>query len=155
MNEMIKVDLNFVTPDQSFAYSLYSEQGKKICDDHTVLSVQDIEKYIKTYGNYVYYIVPKNNTSEINERYQKVYEHSRLIIDEIVHEKTLSTETFKEAEVLIENIISDLSFSDMRAINLLHIVKSFDEYLFQHHINAGILSAYMAHHTPLQRGFDF
>jgi len=147
MAQMVKVNLNYVTPDQSFAYPLYTEDGLKLFDDHTILSSETITRTIGQYGSYIYYLASDEKTSQVDIKMQSAYEHSRVIIDEIVHSEALSKETFRKAEILVEDLISDLQYSEIKAINLLHIVKTVDDYLFQHLINVGILSAYLAHHN--------
>jgi len=140
----VKIDLNYVHPNTSFIYPLQSEDDTRILDARVVLSKTLLSDIIRKHGHNVFYL--KNVTEKtmpphlINEAAVQ----TRSILEEITHTEKISRASFNKAERVVENILRSLDFAEIKAINLLKDVKTFDDYLYQHLVNVGILAALFA-----------
>jgi HD-GYP domain-containing protein (c-di-GMP phosphodiesterase class II) len=65
-------------------------------------------------------------------------------MDEIFSTEKLSRTSYRNAETVIEEIIGDLSSTDVDALNLIKDIKSHEEYLYTHSVNTGIITALFA-----------
>lgn len=140
----IKIDLTYINPNSSFIYPLYSDSGEKIIDARIILTPKRIENIVGKFGNVVYYIINERRAIIPDYRMKQAREQARNILDEISTSDKLSKENLKQAEVIVEEIIRDLSSGEVETINLLKELKNFDEYLYNHSVNVGVLVAVFA-----------
>ncbi len=136
-----KVDLKYISPNRSFVHPLYSENGEKVLDARKILTIERIKSITKKYGSIVYYYSTEEEKAIPGNTLTSAVEESRELMEEVFRTEKLDKKSYKRAECIIEDIINNLDFSEMKAITLLKELKSFDEYLFQHQVNVGVLSA--------------
>ncbi len=139
-----RIDLNYINPNRSYIHPLYSENGDKILDERKILTPQRIESIKKKYGNIAYYYSDEEEQSVPPNLLMNAADNSRDLMADIFRTEKIDKKSYKKAEQIVETIISDLDFNDMKAINLLKTIKSYDEYLYQHQVNVGVLSAIFA-----------
>jgi len=148
MNNKIKLNLNYLRPGCNLIYPLYTEDGEKIIDDRVILTQRKIDEIKKKYGDIVYYhdsdAEIKNELTIPREHITKAVNNSRSIIEEIRNTDKLSKSAYREAENVVEDIVSDLNSNELEAIKLLKELKSHEDYLYQHSVNVGMLSAIFA-----------
>ncbi len=140
----VKIDLNYINEGSSFIYPLYSSAGVKILEPRIILT-RDIISTIKAkHGNILFYTEAGGKAVIPPFRMKIAYNTSRDIIEEIARSDKLSKTSFHSAEKLVEDILNDVTGSDIDAIALLKDLKDFDEYLYNHSVNVGVLSAVLA-----------
>lgn len=140
----IKIDLDYIRPNNSFIYPLYSEDGRIILDARTVLTSEKIIELKEKYGNLVFYTDNGDRAVIPDFRMKIAYNKSKEIINQITTTDKITKSAFKEAEKVVEEIVSDLSSTEFEAINLLKDLKSYDEYLYNHSVNVGVLTSLFA-----------
>jgi len=150
MERKIKVDLDFVEPNKSFIHPLFTNNGRIVLPERVQLTEEKLKKIKRIYGNIVYYIdnVPEKQVTGSGSATQRVFqsakEKSKDIIGEIAKTNKISRTTLMKAERVVEEIISDLNYTELKALNLLKEMQSYDEYIYQHLVNVGILAALFA-----------
>ncbi len=140
----IKIDLDFVRPGMSFMYPLYSERGDKVLDERMALSEEKIAKIRELHGNIVYYTDAGRRSTIPGYRIKIACNTARDILGEITKSEKISRSSLRTAESLVEGILSDLSSSEIDTVDLLKDFGSYDDYLHNHLVNVGILSAVFA-----------
>lgn len=135
----IKVDLDYLKPGASFIYPLYSSENEKICDERIVLSPEIISGIRERYGNIVYYTDIGKRAVIPRYRMKIAYNVSKELLDEVAFSNKISRTSYKSAEKIVEDIISDITSTETEAIDLLKDLKSYDNYLYNHSVNVGIL----------------
>ncbi len=140
----VKIDLNYINEGVSFIYPLFSPEGEKILDARTPLTGELITRFKERHGRYVFYTETGGKAVIPPFRMKLAYNMSREIIGEISKSDKMSKTTFHNAEKLVEDILNDISGSDIEIITLLKDLKDFDEYLYNHSVNVGVLSAVFA-----------
>jgi len=143
-DQLIQIDMDYLSPNCSFIYPLYSKEGDKILNERTALSAQLIKKIKLKYGNYVYFTDTGHNSIIPIYRMNIAYNKSRDIMNEIKRSEKLSKTAYREAEKVIEEIISDLHASEVEAMSLLKNLQTEDDYSYQHSVNVGVMSAVFA-----------
>lgn len=154
MEKKVRVDLDYIVPNKSFVYPLYSMSGRVVLPERVVLTEERIKKIKRIYGNMVYYIeneyepvtapAPSTKGSFPGRLTEKALGSSRDILGEIAKTNKLSRSSYQKAERVVEDIVSELDYADIKAISLLKDMKSYDEYIYQHLVNVGMLSALFA-----------
>ncbi len=142
--QKVKINIDFLRPNSKIVYPLYSFEGKKILDERVILTSQMINKIKGEYGNVVYGLEPEDFGVIPRHRIEKAIDSSKNIIEEISNSEKLTKTAYNEAEKVIEDIITDLDSSEIEAIKLLKDLKSFEEYIYQHSVNVGIIAAVFA-----------
>ncbi len=140
----IKIDLDYLSPNISFIYPLYSPEGEKILEARVVLSRELIKVIRDKYGNVVYYNSEGQRAVIPPYRIKIAYNTSREIMEEIAKSDKISKASFHNAEKIVEDILKDLSDASVDAIDLIKDLKSYDEYLYNHSVNVGVLTALFA-----------
>jgi putative nucleotidyltransferase with HDIG domain len=140
----VKIDLDYISAGVSFIYPLFSGEGVKILDARVVLTPEIIGTIKARHGNLVYYTETAGKAVIPPFRMKLAYNTSRDIIEEISRSDKLSRTSYHTAEKLVEDILNDITGSDIEAISLLKDLKDFDEYLYNHSVNVGVLSAVFA-----------
>ena len=140
----VKIDLDYISEGSSFIYPLYSSSGVKILDTRIILTREIISTIKHKYGNIIYYTETGGKAVIPPFRMKIAYNTSRDIIEEISRSDKISKTSYHSAEKLVEDILNDVSGSDIDAITLLKDLKNFDEYLYNHSVNVGVLSAVLA-----------
>jgi HD-GYP domain-containing protein (c-di-GMP phosphodiesterase class II) len=139
----VKLNVDFLRPGSSIVYPLYSEEGENVVEKRAILTKSRIDQIKKKYGNVVYYTIDEEKV--ISQKHlDNAIDKSMGIMHEISQTKKLTNRAFNEAEKVVEDIVSDLDNSEIQAICLLKELKSHEEYLHQHSVNVGILSAIFA-----------
>lgn len=140
----VKIDLDYIGSGVSFIYPLFSSEGIKILDARVVLTPEIIGRIKAKHGNMVFYTETAGKAVIPPFRMKLAYNTAREIIDEISRSDKLSRTSFHSAEKLVEDILNDVTGSDIEAISLLKELKDFDEYLYNHSVNVGVLTAVFA-----------
>lgn len=140
----IKIDLSYINPNSSFIYPLYTENGEKVLDARIILTPQRIQTILEQFGNIVYYIINERRAIIPDYRMKQAREQAKNILNEISTNDKLSKRNLKKAEEIVEDIILDLNSGEIETISLLKELKNFDEYLYNHSVNVGILVAVFA-----------
>jgi HD-GYP domain-containing protein (c-di-GMP phosphodiesterase class II) len=142
--QKVKINIDYLRPNSKIIYALYSTEGKKITDDRVILSPQKLDQIKNDYGKIVYALKVNKKGIISQKNLDTALDKSKEIIDEITTTKKLTKRAYNEAERVVDGIISDLNSSEMEAINLLKNLKSYEEYVYQHSVNVGILAAVLA-----------
>ncbi len=138
----VVIDLNYLQPDTTFVYPLYSPQGEKILEKKQVLTETLIKDIIKKNGSRVFYYFKDYEAGLIPEiLLGKAFSDTRDMIKNSIRNGKLSQGAFDKSEELVEEILSEISDKELSAINLLKDMKKYDNYLYAHAVNVGILSA--------------
>lgn len=139
--KQVKINLEYLRPNNSFIYPIYSSEGEKILESRVVLTADMIKKIILKHGSVVYYTDTGDRAVIPSFRMKIAYNQSLEMMEEIVRTEKLSRASYKVAEKVIEEILKDLSSAEVEVISLLKELHSFDEYLYNHSVNVGILTA--------------
>jgi HD-GYP domain-containing protein (c-di-GMP phosphodiesterase class II) len=140
----IKIDLNQLKPNSSFAYPLYSLEGEKIIDQGTVMTPDFISKVKLKHGSIIFF-----SDSAVMSPIQQFRANDALsvsieLMEEISKRQKLTRTTFDTAVKVAEGIADDLSSSlNIDEIDLLK-GNSFEDYVFYHSVNVSILSGLFA-----------
>ncbi|HNV47133.1 MAG TPA: HD domain-containing protein [Spirochaetota bacterium] len=140
----VKINLSYLRPNSTFIYPLFSEEGKKILDERIVLTAELIKKITARFGNFVYYAEDGKRAVIQEGKLRAALATSHDVLDEIARTSKLSAEKYHEAERLVDDIIHNLSVEHANVINLIKDLKSFDDYLYNHSVNVGLLTAVFA-----------
>lgn len=140
----ISINLNYLRPYSNLVYSLYSVSGEKILNEYTLLTPKIIEFMKNEYGNIVFAFETRKKGIISEKNLEMAVDTSKNIIEEISKSKKITKATYREAEKVVDSIITDLDSSEIEAINLLQNLKFYEEYSFQHSVNVGILAAIFA-----------
>ena len=140
----ISINLNYLRPYSNLVYSLYSFSGEKILNEYTLLTPKIIEFMKNEYGNIVFAFETRKKGIISEKNLEMAVDTSKNIIEEISRSKKITKASYKEAEKVVDSIITDLDSSEIEAINLLQNLKFYEEYSFQHSVNVGILAAIFA-----------
>ncbi len=140
----IKIDLDYIRPNSSFIHPLYSEGGELILEARSLLTREWIHDIKARFGKYVLYTDPNPRPVVPAYRMKIAYNNSRELMEEILHSDKLTRTALRSAEKIVEEIINDLSSAEADAIDLLKEIKTYEEYLYNHSVNVGVLSAFFA-----------
>lgn len=155
-SQKVSIDLDYITADTSFVYPLYSEDGKKLLDEREVLSAAKIRYIRGVYGSKVYYYIPGGSDGLVSGRiYHKAWNHTKKVLDEILSTEKFTPDAYKRTEEIINDIIEELKSKEMSILTLIKDMRSFDEYLYNHSINVGMLTALLAQKKRLYHGPEF
>ncbi len=140
----IKIDLDYLSPNNSFIYPLYASTGEKILEARVILTAEKIREVRERYGNILFYTDSGDRAVIPSYRMKIAYNKAKEIMDEILHTEKLTRTAFRDAEKVVEEIVNDLNTTEINAISLLKDLKSHEEYLYNHSVNVGILTAVFA-----------
>ena len=143
--ERLKIDLTFLGPESVLIYPLYADNGEKVLDARTALSIEIINNIIQKHGKIVYYSFSEEMGNIPNHRIYNALHKSREIMDEIVKTDKISKTKYKESEELIEVILDDLVSSETDTIKLLKDLNSYDDYTYNHSVNVLLLTSVFSH----------
>lgn len=150
MENMVKIDLDFVVPNKSYIHPLYSMSGRIALPERVVLTEERIKKIKRIYGNVVYYLDQaadegkKKGGSPFERLSEKAIDESREVLGEIARTNKLSRATYRKAEYMVEEIVTELDYAETKAFKLLKDIRDVDEYIYRHLVNVGMLSALFA-----------
>ncbi|HOP28975.1 MAG TPA: HD domain-containing protein [Spirochaetota bacterium] len=149
----VEIDLDYIMPDTSFIYPLYSSEGEKLLNEREVLTQGKIKTIREKYGNKVYYAPTEKDTGIIPSYvYDKALNQTKNVLNDIIITNKFTRDSYKKSEQVIDEILSELNSRELTAINLLKNMKSYDEYLYYHSINVGLLSALMVKKRRTYKG---
>lgn len=150
----VEIDLDYIMPETSFIYPLYSYDGEKLLDEREVLTQSKIKAIREKYGNKVYYSLSDSRDSKILPSivYDKTLNRSKDFFDDIIFSGKFTKDSYKKSEEIIEDILKDLNSRELVAINLLKDMRNYDEYLYYHSVNVGLLSALLARKIRVYKG---
>jgi len=144
LGKKIKIDVDYLRPNSTFIYPLISEDGDIVLPPRVALTAEKINAIKARYGNILYY----NDNGQMavipSFRMQIARNKSKEIMHEIAQSHKISKVAIHEAEKVIIDIVNDLTSTEILALNLLKDLKSYEEYIYNHSVNVGILSAVMA-----------
>lgn len=151
----ISIDLDYIKPDTSFVYPLYSVDGKKLLDEREVLTAAKI-KYIRgVYGSKIYYYIPGDRNSMVSGHiYHKAWNNTKKVLDEFLATEKFTRDAYMRTGEIINDIIEELKTKEMAVLTLIKDMRSFDEYLYNHSINVAMLTALMAQKKRIYNGSE-
>ncbi|HNX24127.1 MAG TPA: HD domain-containing protein [Spirochaetota bacterium] len=140
----VVIDLDYIMPDTAFVYPIYSSEGEKLLNEREILTAQKIKLIREKCGNKVYYSLPENEAGLMPDYvYNRAFNKTKEIMDAVLHTDKFTIDGYKKSEELVIEILDELNSKEISAINLLKDIKNFDEYLYYHSINVGMLTAIM------------
>ncbi|PKL15306.1 MAG: hypothetical protein CVV49_21545, partial [Spirochaetae bacterium HGW-Spirochaetae-5] len=140
----IALDLDYIMPDTVFVYPIFSSSGEKLLNEREILTAQKIKLIREKCGNKVYYSPPEKEAGIMPDYvYTRAISKTREVMDAVLHTDKFSKDGYKKSEELVSEILDELNSKEITAINLLKNIKTFDEYLYYHSINVGLLTALM------------
>lgn len=140
----IALDLDYIMPDTVFVYPIFSSNGEKLLNEREILTAQKIKLIREKCGNKVYYSPPEKEAGIMPDYvYTRAFTKTREVMDAVLHTDKFSKDGYKKSEELVSEILDELNSKEITAINLLKDIKTFDEYLYYHSINVGLLTALM------------
>ncbi len=143
-HKMVVIDLDYIMPDTVFIYPLFSPAGELLLKEREVLTAQRIKSIKEKIGSKVYYYIPEEETGLMPEYlYNKSIIKTRELMDAVLRTDKLSRDGYKMSEELIGEILDHLNSKELSALSLLKNIRNFDEYLYYHSINVGLLTALM------------
>ncbi|HPS59082.1 MAG TPA: HD domain-containing protein [Spirochaetota bacterium] len=143
--QKVSIDLDYITADTSFVYPLYSPDGKKLLEEREVLSAGKIKNIRELYGSKLYYYLPGDRRTMVSGQiYHKAWNHTKKVLDGILTTEKFTSDAYKRTEEIINDIIEELKAKEMAVLTLIKDMRSFDEYLYNHSINVGMLTALLA-----------
>lgn len=140
----IKIDLDYLKPNSSFIYPLISEVGDIVLPARVALTSDKISIIKARYGNILYYNDHGHMAVIPTFRMQIARNKSKEIMNEIANSHKINKIAYHEAEMVMTDIVNDLTSTDIVALNLLKDLKTHEEYIYNHSVNVGILSAVLA-----------
>ena len=144
MIKRVEINLDYLSPNRSFIYPLYSRDGERVLDERIVLTSRKIHEIRLKYGNILYYKDSGEKSIIPPFRLKIAYNKSREIMEEVEKTQKFSRSSYRDTEIIIEEIMKDLKSSEIEAIQLLKDLRSHDEYLYSHSVNVGVLTAVFA-----------
>lgn len=141
-SKKIVVDLDYLMPDTVFVYPLFSIHGEKLLDERETLTGLKIKSIREKYGNRVYYSLPGDEAGIIPDfLITRAFSQTKMVMDGILRNDRFNKDDYKKSEELVEEIIEQLDHREIKVINLLKDMKSYDNYLYYHSLNVGFLTA--------------
>ncbi len=138
------IDLDYIMPDTSFVYPIFSSDGEKLLNEREILTASKIKLIKEKCGNKVYYSPDEKEGGVMQSHiYKKAFSKTKAVMDAVLHTEKFSKDGYEKSEELVGEILEELNSKELSAINLLKDIKSFDEYLYYHSINVGLLTALM------------
>lgn len=140
----VVIDLDYIMPDTSFVYPLFSPDGEKLLEEREILTSQKIKFIREKFGNKLHYFPAERDGGLIPDLlHRRALNRTREVMDEVLYGDKFTEDGYKKSEELVSEILEQLTTKEVRVINLLKDIKSFDEYLYYHSINVGMLTALM------------
>lgn len=141
-SKKVVVDLDYVMPDTVFVHPIFSIQGEKLLNEREILTGLKIKSIREKHGSKVYYSLPDDEAGIIPDHLvTRAFGQTKGVMDDILRNDRLTKDNYKKSEELVEEIIEELGSREVKVINLLKDMKSFDNYLYHHSLNVGLLSA--------------
>jgi len=138
------IDLDYIMPDTSFVYPIYSSEGEKLLNEREVLTAQKIKLIKEKCGSKVYYSPNERESRLMSDYvYTKVFNKTKEVMDAVLYTDKFTRDGYKKSEELVLDLLEALNSKEVEAISLLKDIKNFDEYLYYHSINVGLLTALM------------
>ena len=141
---MKKVDLLYISPGSSFVNPLFSEDGKKVLEARIAITKEMIESFQEKYGKYLYYDSSNEKVKIPHYRVNIVYNNAKTILHEFEKTNKLSKTGYRAAEQVVDEVLSELNSIEIEEIDLLKELSSFDDYLYNHSVNVGFMTAVLA-----------
>jgi len=140
----VVIDLDYIMPDTAFVYPIFSSEGEKLLNEREILTASKIKLIREKCGNKVYYSPIEKEAGLMPEYvYEKAFNKTREVMDAVLLSNKFTQDGYKKSEEIISEILEELNTKEITAINLLKDIKNFDDYLYFHSINVGLLTALM------------
>lgn len=140
----VVIDLDYIMPDTAFVYPIYSSNGEKLLNEREVLTAQKIKLIKEKCGNKVYYSPHEKEGGILTDPvYNRAFNKTKEVMDAVLHTDKFTKDGYKKSEELVIELLDQLNTKEISVLNLLKDIKSFDEYLYYHSINVGLLTALM------------
>ena len=144
IKKRVVIDLDFIMPDTTFIYPIYSSEGEKLLNEREILTAEKIKLIREKCGNKVYYSPSEMESGLMSDYvYTRTFNRTKEVMDAVLHTDKFTRDGYNKSQELVKEIIVELNKKEITAINLLKDVKGFDEYLYYHSINVGLLTAIM------------
>ncbi len=141
----VTIDLDFIMPDTTFIYPLYSQDDEKLLDEREVLTVSRIKSIKQKHGSKLYYYIPDDGRGAATDRvYRKALNSTKSVLDSVYATDKFTGDAYRKSEEIINELMEDLNSREITALHLLKDMRTYDEYLYNHSINVGILTALLA-----------
>lgn len=141
---MKKVDILYISPGSSFVNPLFSEDGKKVLEARVSITKEMIESFQAKFGKYLYYDSSNEKVKIPHYRVNIVYNNAKTILDEVEKTNKLSKSGYRAAEQVVDEVLSELNSIEIEEIDLLKELSSFDDYIYNHSVNVGFMTAVLA-----------
>ncbi len=140
----VVIDLDYIMPDTTFVYPIFSYDGEKVLNEREVLTAQKIKHIKEKCGNKLYYSPAETEAGLMPEYvYTKAFNKTKEVMDAVLRTDKFTREGYQKSEELVSEILEELNSKEITAINLLKDIKNFDDYLYYHSVNVGMLTALM------------
>jgi len=140
----VVIDLDYIMPETSFVYPIFSSDGEKLLNEREVLTASKIKLIREKCGSKVYYSpLEKEGGLMPDYVYKKAFNKTKEVMDAVLYTDKFTKTGYDKSEELISEILEELNKKEISAISLLKDIKNFDEYLYYHSINVGLLTALM------------
>lgn len=141
MIKKIKLDIDYIEPNSSLIFPIYSEGGEKILSDRVLMTPDVIGGIRSKYGNYVYYEDEVDESAPSADILNTAVEHAARFMSDVRKTNKMSRTLFRETEKVISDLVSDLVSRNIGVLNLMKNQKSYDEYINTHSVNVAVLTA--------------
>jgi len=138
----VVINLEYLMPNRSFVYPIYSFDGEKLLDVNEILTSQKIKAIIEKYGTKVYYLsVDEASSPAFNNLHHSFVKTTQNLFEGILRTGAIADDTYKTGEAMVLKLIQDIEGKEITAAALLKQMESIDDYIFYHSVNASLLTA--------------
>lgn len=142
-SKRVVIDLDYIMPDTIFIYPIFSSDGEMLLREREVLTAQKIKMIKEKIGSKVYYNIPEDAGTLPEKIYTGAIVKTKELMDDVLYSDKLTRDGYNKSEELVGEILDHLNSKELSALSLLKNIRSFDEYLYYHSINVGLLTAFM------------
>jgi len=165
----IQLDIKKTRPGSRYAYDLYDEYHNIILEAHQPISESLIKHLIDNKTDYLYYDPTKKNKKDLPEEkseniagldlnvdvvskamQNQVKENIKDLLDSIRNiyefstQDTLSAKQIEKSKDMVNELLDDISKNKNGIFTPIDIVKTLDDYDYNHSTNVSILAAYLS-----------
>lgn len=138
----VLINLDYIIPNKTFVYPIYSFDGEKLLEKNEVLTAQKIKIIIEKYGSTVYYFASDAaSTPEFNKIYNSFVTKTKNMFENIAQNESVTVDDYKSSEEMVSGLIEDLDNKSITIADIAHDIENFDDYIFYHSVNTCLLTA--------------
>ena len=141
-NKRIVINLEYIMPNRSFVYPIYSFDGEKLLDVQEILTAQKIKAITEKYGSKVYYFASDDvGMPEFNNIYSSFVKKTQKMFEGISRSASITDVDYKNSEEMVSALIRDLDNKEITTAAFFKEMKNIDDYIFYHSVNVSLLTA--------------